>query len=104
MIDWKRTSLGLFLLSTLALAATTEQSATLRDVQTVGSTTKKQKHQQYDLLLDTPANEYTCRTKLGSSMKPTQSLLARPSNSSSAVRTARSPTRPAITLSAPSFG
>ncbi len=48
------------------------QTATLRDLQTVGSTTKKQRHQQYDLVLDTPANEYVCRTRLGSSLNPTQ--------------------------------
>jgi DNA topoisomerase VI subunit B len=58
--------------STAALAATQIQTATLKDLQTVGSTTKKQKHQQYDLVIDTPTNEYVCRTKLGSSMKPTQ--------------------------------
>ena len=58
--------------STAALAASLVQTATLKDLQTVGSTSKKQKHQQYDLLIDTPTNEYVCRTKLGSSMKPTQ--------------------------------
>jgi hypothetical protein len=36
------------LLSTAALAASLVQTATLKDFQTVGSTTKKQKHQQYD--------------------------------------------------------
>ena len=58
--------------STAALAASLIQTATLKDLQTVGSTNKKQKHQQYDLVIDTPTNEYVCRTKLGSSMKPTQ--------------------------------
>src|SRR3984885_14169097 len=59
-------------LSTTALAASLIQTATLKDLQTVGTTSKKQKHQQYDLVIDTPANEYVCRTKLGSSLKPTQ--------------------------------
>ncbi len=60
------------LLSLAALAASVTQTATLKDLQTVGSTSKKQKHQQYDFVLDTPTNEYVCRTKLGSSIKPTQ--------------------------------
>ena len=60
------------LLSSAALADSLVQTATLKDFQTVGSTTKKQKHQQYDLVLDTSTNEYVCRTKLGSSVKPTQ--------------------------------
>jgi hypothetical protein len=58
--------------STAALAASLIQTATLKDLQTVGTTSKKQKHQQYDLLIDTPTNEYVCRTKLGSSLKPIQ--------------------------------
>jgi hypothetical protein len=58
--------------STAALAASLVQTATLKDLQTVGTTSKKQKHQQYDLVLDTSTNEYICRTKLGSSLKPTQ--------------------------------
>jgi hypothetical protein len=60
------------ILSTAALAASLIQTATLKDLQTVGSTSKKQKHQQYDLVIDTPSNEYVCRSKLGSSLKPTQ--------------------------------
>src|ERR1700685_1974558 len=60
------------LFSTAALAANSVQTGTLKDLQTVGSTSKKQKHQQYDLVVDTPSNEYVCRTKLGSSVKPTQ--------------------------------
>ena len=59
-------------LSTAAMADSLVQTATLKDLQTVGSTSKKQKHQQYDFVVDTPTNEYVCRTKLGSSMKPTQ--------------------------------
>ena len=57
---------------TAALAASLVQTATLKDLQTVGTTSKKQKHQQYDLVVDTSTNEYVCRTKLGSSLKPTQ--------------------------------
>ncbi len=53
------------LLSTAALAASLVQTATLKDLQTVGTTSKKQKHQQYDLVFDTSTNEYICRTKLG---------------------------------------
>src|SRR5271155_1240781 len=59
-------------LSTAAMAGSLVQTATLKDLQTVGTTSKKQKHQQYDLVVDTSTNEYTCRTKLGSSLKPTQ--------------------------------
>jgi hypothetical protein len=59
-------------LSTASLAESLIQPATLKDLQTVGTTSKKQKRQQYDLVIDTPSNEYVCRTKLGSSLKPTQ--------------------------------
>jgi hypothetical protein len=59
-------------LSTAAMAADLIQTGKLKDLQTVGSTSKKQKHQQYDLVIDTSTNEYVCRTKLGSSLKPTQ--------------------------------
>ena len=74
MMFHKTTALCVFtaLFSAAALAASTTTTATLKDLQTVGSTSKKQKHQQYDFIVDTPANEYVCRTKLGSSMKPTQ--------------------------------
>jgi hypothetical protein len=58
--------------ATAALAANVVQTGTLRDLQTVGTTSQKQKHQQYDLVIDTPSNEYACRTKLGSSLKPTE--------------------------------
>jgi hypothetical protein len=58
--------------SIFAEAAATVQTATLKDLQTVGSTTKKQKKQQYDLIIDTPTTEYTCRSKLGSKVKPTE--------------------------------
>ncbi len=60
------------LFSTAALAASLTQTATLKDLQTVGTTNKKQKHQQYDLVIDTPSNEYVCRSKLGSTVKPVQ--------------------------------
>jgi opacity protein-like surface antigen len=59
-------------LSTAAQAANVVQTATLRDLQTVGTTDKKMKHQQYDLVIDTSAKEYVCRSKLGSTVKPTQ--------------------------------
>lgn len=59
-------------LSPATFAATQIQSATLKDLQTVGTTSKKQKHQQYDLVIDAASNEYVCRTKLGSSLKPTE--------------------------------
>jgi opacity protein-like surface antigen len=74
MMSYKTTGLAVLtaLLSVAALAADLTQTATLKDLQTVGTTSKKQKHQQYDFILDTPSNEYVCRTKLGSSMKPTQ--------------------------------
>jgi len=74
MIFLKATSLCVVtaVLSAAALAASVTQTATLRDLQTVGTTSKKQKHQQYDFVVDTPTNEYVCRTKLGSSVKPTQ--------------------------------
>jgi hypothetical protein len=65
-------------LSGAALAADLVQTATLKDLQTVGTTSKKQKHQQYDLIIDTASNEYVCRTKLGSSMKPTQFVVGSP--------------------------
>ena len=58
--------------STAALAASLVQTGTLKDFKTVGTTSKKQKHQQYDLVVDTSTNEYVCRTKLGNSVKPTQ--------------------------------
>jgi hypothetical protein len=74
MMFYKTTGLCVFtaLFSVAALAASTTTTATLKDLQTVGSTSKKQKHQQYDFVVDTPTNEYVCRSKLGSSMKPTQ--------------------------------
>lgn len=58
--------------SLLAQAAPITQTATLKDLKTVGSTDKKQKHQQYDLIIDTSSNEYICRSKLGSKVKPTE--------------------------------
>jgi hypothetical protein len=66
------------LLSVPSFAADLIQTATLKDLQTVGSTSKKQKHQQYDLVVDTSTNEYTCRTKLGSSFNPTQFVVGSP--------------------------
>jgi DNA topoisomerase VI subunit B len=69
-------SFGLYLLvagvSIFAQAAAVTQNATLKDLKTVGSTDKKQKYRQYDLILDTPTNEYICRSKLGKTVKPTE--------------------------------
>ncbi len=70
--------LAVALFSTAAMAASTVEPATLKDLQTVGTTSKKQKHQQYDLVVETPSNEYVCRTKLGSSVKPTQFVVGSP--------------------------
>src|ERR1700723_1702865 len=70
--------LAVALVSTAAVAANSVEPATLKDLQTVGTTSKKQKHQQYDLVVDTPSNEYVCRTKLGSSVKPTQFVVGSP--------------------------
>ena len=64
--------LAVALLSTAAMGDSLVQTATLKDLQTVGTTSKKQKHQQYDLVIDTPSNEYVCRSKLGATVKPTQ--------------------------------
>ena len=74
MMFYKTTGLCVVtaLFSAAALAASLTQTATLKDLQTVGSTSKTQKHQQYDFVVDTPTNEYVCRSKLGSSIKPTQ--------------------------------
>src|ERR1700761_909520 len=63
------------LMVTPLFAADLVQTATLKDLQTVGTTSKKQKKQQYDLIVDTATNEYTCRTKLGSSFNPTQFIV-----------------------------
>lgn len=39
-------------------------TTTLKDVQPAGTTDKKQKHQQYDLVFQTQSgNDYTCRTQ-----------------------------------------
>ena len=75
MMTFRKTSglcLASSLFATAALAASLIQTATLKDLKTVGSTDKKQKHQQYDLVIDTTSNEYICRSKLGSTVKPTQ--------------------------------
>ena len=47
-----------------AMAAKKESgNTTLKDVQAVGITNKKQKHQQYDIsFVSTLGNDYTCRT------------------------------------------
>jgi hypothetical protein len=66
------------LLGPCLFAADLVQTATLKDLQTVGTTSKKQKHQQYDLVVDTSTQEYTCRTKLGGSFNPTQFVVGSP--------------------------
>ena len=71
-------SLAALLLTTAVLAEKVPQPATLRDLETVGSTTKKQKHQQYDLIIDTSSNEYVCRSKLGEKVKPTEFVVGSP--------------------------
>jgi hypothetical protein len=70
--------LAVTLLPGAAVADSLIQTGTLKDLQTVGTTSKKQKHQQYDLLVDTSTNEYTCRTKLGSSFNPTDFVVGSP--------------------------
>jgi DNA topoisomerase VI subunit B len=72
MKRYKTLGLAVAVFSLLAQAASVTQTATLKDLKTVGSTDKKQKHQQYDLIIDTPSNEYSCRSKLGSKVKPTE--------------------------------
>ncbi len=72
MQRYKILGLGVAVFSLLAQAAPVTQTATLKDLKTVGSTDKKQKHQQYDLIVDTSSNEYICRSKLGSKVKPTE--------------------------------
>jgi hypothetical protein len=66
------------LLGASAFAANQVQTATLKDLKTVGSTDKKQKKQQYDLVVDTSTQEYTCRTKLGSSFNATDFVVGSP--------------------------
>jgi hypothetical protein len=59
---------SLLIVLTLPLAAAPKDKGktTLKDIQTVGTTDKKNKHQQYDLLLSsTSGKDYTCRTKAG---------------------------------------
>ena len=53
-------------------------SGTLQDLRTVGTTTHKQKHQQYDLVIVAGAQEYTCRSKMGRSVKPTEFVVGSP--------------------------
>ena len=72
MQRYKIPGLAVAVFSLLAQAAPITQTATLKDLKTVGSTDKKQKHQQYDLIIDTYSNEYICRSKLGSKVKPTE--------------------------------
>ncbi len=64
--------------STAVLAEKVPQPSTLRDLETVGTTNKKEKHQQYDLIIDTSSNEYVCRSKLGEKVKPTEFVVGSP--------------------------
>jgi hypothetical protein len=66
------------LLGISAFAADQVQTATLKDLKTVGTTSKKQKHQQYDMVVDTSNQEFTCRTKLGSSFNATEYAVGSP--------------------------
>ena len=90
------------LFSAAAMAASLVQTATLKDLQTVGTTSKKQKHQQYDLVIDTSTNEYVCRTKLGSSLNPTQFVVGSRCSSESTGKMARLRLRTVRRQSAPS--
>jgi hypothetical protein len=64
--------LGAVIASSPALGAKQIATAKLKDLQPVGSATKKQKKLQYDFFLDTGNHEYTCRSKLGATVKPTE--------------------------------
>lgn len=58
----------------LTAVATTKDSGdtTIKDVRPIGTTDKKNKHQQYDISFVSPAgNDYTCRTSAKTSVKAT---------------------------------
>jgi len=58
-------ALALLLMTTLSVTAATKDAGTttIKEVQPVGSTSKKHKHQRYDLSFTSPAGtDYTCRT------------------------------------------
>jgi gentisate 1,2-dioxygenase len=60
---------------TLSAVAATKESGTttLKDVQPVGVTDKKHKHQQYDLsFVSSTGRDYTCRTSEKTSVKATE--------------------------------
>ncbi len=46
-------------------------TANLKDVQTVGTTAKKQKNQQYDFIFSSATKDYTCRTKFNKKVNAT---------------------------------
>ena len=66
-------TLLLVLACALPAAAGEKQKGTakLDDLQTTGSTDKKNKNQRYDFLFDTGGNRYTCRTSEKTSLKAT---------------------------------
>jgi hypothetical protein len=67
-------SLAILIIVTSSAAAATKDSGTttLKDVQPVGTTDKKHKHQRYDLsFVSSTAKEYTCRTGEKTSVKAT---------------------------------
>jgi hypothetical protein len=70
----KRYAIVLLVLS-LAIPATAgsklKGSATLKDVQPVGETSKKNKKQQYDLFFVATGKEYTCRVPYNKKMDAT---------------------------------
>jgi len=67
----------LAMVTACAFAASKDSgSTTLKDVQPVGVTDKKHKHQQFDLSFDTPVGrEYTCRTPEKTSVKATDFIV-----------------------------
>lgn len=61
----------LILLTALPASADKKEQGTtsLKDFQPAGTTDKKHKHQQFDLIFDAPNAEYTCRSKEGDKLK-----------------------------------
>ena len=61
-----------FACALLASAADKQKgTAKLDDLQTTGTTDKKNKNQRYDFLFDSGGNRYTCRTSEKTSLKAT---------------------------------
>lgn len=68
----KRFTTALFILAaTAAWGATTQQPATLKDVQPTNTPTMKKAHQQFDFTLSTGTSDYTCRTPSNKKINPT---------------------------------